>query len=218
MKKKKDFRPNTMNDLEKIYYGKTGNGKDINFKRLKQHEDDIGSKIENPIREQEVKELFLPIGELEKIKEKKVKKTFDFKNENEKLLIEVTSLNTPAYHDPNFKINLIDRINNAISHIEEKDASDFQDYLKGGVLFWSILFYFFSEIGKIIQSKNILAETIFLGSKVDFLVLLPESASINGRSSREVYPPIVYVKEKRIKELFEKKLSRIKIVLLGSNL
>ena len=205
-----------MKDLEGMYYGK--NGKDINFERLKQYENDIRSKIESPIREREVKELFSPICELEKIKEKMGKKTFDFKNENEKLLIEVTSLNTPPYPDPDFEINLIDRINNAIRHIEEKDASEFQDYLKGGVIFWSILFNLFSQIGKIIQSKNILAETIFPESKLDFLVLLPESASINGRSSRELYPPIAYVKEKSVQELFKKKIPQVRVILLGTNL
>lgn len=218
MRKKKDFRPNTMKDLEEIYYGKTENGKDINFGRLQQYEDYVRSGIESKNQEQEVKELFSPIGELEKIKEKKGEKTFDFKNENEKLLIEVTSLNTPAYPDPDFEINLIDRINNKIRHIEEKDASEFQNYLKGGVIFWSILFDFFSEIGKIIRSKNILAETIFPESKLDFLVLLPESASINGKSSRKIYSPITYVKEKRVQELFEKKLPQIRVILLGTNL
>jgi len=216
MKKKKDFRPNTMKDLEEIYYGKNGNRKDTNFERLQQYEDDIRSRIESKNQEQEVKVLFSPVSELEKIKEKKGEKTFDFKDESEKLLIEVTSLNTPAYPNPNFEINLIDRINNAISHIEEKDASEFQDYLKGGVVFWSILFDFFSEIGKIILSRNILDKTIFPKSKLDFLVLLPESASINGRSSRELYPPIIYVKEKRVQTFFENKLPQIRVILLGS--
>jgi hypothetical protein len=210
MKKKKDFRPNTMKDLEGIVYGN-------DFERRKKYEDYVRSGIESPIREQEVKELFSPIGELEKIKERKGEKTFDFKYENEKLLIEVTSLDTSPCPNLDIEIDLIDRINNAISHMEEKDASEFQDYLKGGIIFWSILFDFFSEIEKIIRSWDILDKTIFPESKLDFLVLLPDSASVNGRSSRELHPPFVYVKEKRVQELFDKKLPQIRVVPLGNH-
>ena len=70
MRNKKDFLPNTIEDLEEICYGKTGNGKDLNFVRLKKYDDHIRSGIISLIREQEVKELFSPIGKLEKIKEK----------------------------------------------------------------------------------------------------------------------------------------------------
>ena len=198
-----------------MYYGKNRNGKDLNFERRKKYEDYIRSEFISPGREQEIMELFSPIGELEKMKTKKGETTIDFKCKDEKLIIEVTSLNIPPYHD--IEIDLIDRINTAIEHMEEKDTSEFRDYSKGGVIFWSTVFGFISKIGEIINSTNILDETIFQVSKLDFLCFIPDLASINGRSSRELFPPVIYVRKKRIQELFKSKLPEFRVIFWGGS-
>lgn len=215
MGKKKDYLPDTIEDLNEMYYGKNMNGKDLNFEMRKNYEDYIQSGIINQKREQEVRELFSPIGELEKIKRKKGETTIDFKCENEKLIIEVTSLNTPSYQD--IEIDIITKMNTAIEHVEEKDTSEFRDYSKGGIIFYSAEFNFFSKIGKIINSINILNETIFPVSKLDFLGFIPDLASIDGRSSRDLFPPVIYVRKKRIQELFTSKLPQFRVIFWGDS-
>ncbi len=210
MGKKKDYLPNNIEALEEIYYGKNMNGKDLNSERRKKYEDYIRSKFISPGREQEIMELFSPIGELEKIKRKEGEATADFKCENEKLIIEVTSLDIPS--DQDIKIDLIAKMNRAIGHIEEKDTSEFQDYSKGGIIFYSVEFNFFSKIGEIVNSTNILGETIFPASTLDFLCFIPDLASINDRSSRELFPPVIYVKKKELRELFTSKLPEFRVI------
>ena len=92
-KKKKGFLPDDIEDLETIFYGSNKNGKNIDLHRQRRYLDWSKSQIMSPAYEQHVKTMFSPLGKMVKIPENKKRPTFDYKIDNRRMLIEVTSLN-----------------------------------------------------------------------------------------------------------------------------
>ena len=192
--------PKNIEELTEIYYGPNGN------KRNK-YENWAKTKIISPQYEKEVIAIFGSIGDVVKISRSRGK-TFDFKIDEEKILIEVTSLDSET--DQNSVMTedkIVSKVNEKISHILEKDKSSFQDYYTGGVIFYTTILNFRSELGVLIQDSDFIKKCEITESDVDFLVFLPESASINNQDSRKMCPPVFYVKNKSLLRLFSEKFS-----------
>ena len=90
-KKQGEFPPRDMKELEEVFYGKNRDGKDIDWGRFRRYESWIHGQTYSPTFEGLAKEVFSPLGNVAKIPEEKDKKTFDFKIEQAKILLETTS-------------------------------------------------------------------------------------------------------------------------------
>jgi len=197
---KKSFEPEDINDLTDIYY---------NPDRAEDREkyESLVQGMLSEIQENEIKNIFSVFGDCQKVPTRKNKKTVDFKIDEAKLLIEGHSYNpnyfivkTLSYPTHTFNV-----INTAIKHAEEKDYSEFPGYFKGEVIHWSSKFLEHADPWSLKQDKNFLE--IIQKSQLDYLIILPQEASISGHDSREVYPPLVFVKVS-LRELFKQKLPK----------
>lgn len=204
--KGKPFIPENIEDLEKMYYGENKDGTNIKYDLIKKHQTWLKTNTFSPLNEKEIVEIFSPLGKVVKIKEIPNQKTFDFKIDEEKILTEVTSLDFMVDAKITITENkIIYKMQKAIGHIVEKDTKGFQDYYKGGVIFYTILFDFFSKIRDLIHNVKFLETAEIFKNNLDFLVFLPERASINNKSSRKTQPPVFYVKNQDLFELFKRK-------------
>ena len=123
------------------------------------------------------------------------------------MLIEVTSIDFGTKKEIFVTENkIISKLRKAVGHIAEKDTDEFQNYYKGGVIFYTSLFNFLSKFGDLIQNTKFI-KTTKIFEKIDFIVFIPEPAFINNKSSRELQPPVFYVKNRAIFKLFKRKLN-----------
>lgn len=197
---KKSFEPKDMNDLLDLYYNQD------RAEDLEKYESIIQGMF-SAIQENEIKEIFSIFGDCQKVPTRKKRKTVDFKIDSIGLLIEGYSYN-PNYLEPktlSYPDHTLNVIRGAIRHAEEKDYSEFPGYFKGEVLQWSSKFLEPLDPWKIKHNKSFLE--IIQSSCLDYLIILPQSASISGQSSRKLYPPLVFVKES-LMELFKQKLPK----------
>lgn len=202
----KDVEAKTIEDLEKIYYGENKDGTNVDYDLIEKHQTWLKTNIFSPSNEKEIAEIFSPLGKVAKIKEIPNQKTIDFRIDKEKMLIEATSVDFGTKKEIVVtEDKVIAKLQKATGHIVEKNTGEFEGYYKGGVIFYTIVFDFFSKIGDLLQNVEFLKTIKIFENKLDFLVFLPERASINNKSSRELQPPVFYVKDKYLFELFKRK-------------
>jgi len=204
MKKDKPFRPKSYEDLLKLFYGENLDGKNRDLYALKQYNDDLISRFKSPHYEDYVKGFFSNIGEVKKIPKKHNKYTYDFKIESEKILIEVTSINTDIRYEivkPFNEVKFEDVINVSINHIVIKDSSDYSGYIKGGVIVYDIPAAMRAYPSFHDKTKKLILENIEIKEKDwDYLIFVAQPASIGFKSSLDVYPPLIFIKETALQD------------------
>jgi hypothetical protein len=194
---KKRSPPKDIEDLADMYY---------NQSRLKDREK-YESGIQNEVaewQEGEVKGIFNSLGNCEKIPTAK-QKTFDFKIDESKLVFDVTTINPPSGKQT---INgnsewIKGKIQVAIQHIIEKDPTGFSGYSKGGVIYGSSVLVSITDVWDMLDK---VVPGIMASLDLDFLVFVPQAASVAGSSSRELYLTKVFVKNQTLLDLFRGKL------------
>jgi len=203
-KKKKEHVPRDMGDLEEIFYGPNKDGRNVNLNRQKRYLDYLRTQVLSPRAEEDAKKIFAPLGKIEKIPETKKQTSFDYKIDDRRLLLEITSLNVDETYPTNLtRMDVLKKLKDAIDHILAKDASPFPGYRKGGAIVYTLIFNFFSKFHELLDDK--LPETSeMFKNDLDFLVFLPDSASINNKNSREVFPTVFYVRNESLTEEFKK--------------
>ena len=196
--------PKDIDDLEKIFYGPNKNGKNVDLYRQRRYLDLLRTQVMSPAFEGDAKAMFAPLGKMEKIPENQERPTLDYKIDDRRLLLEVTSLNIDeAYPTRLTGGETLKKLKGAIDHILTKDASAFPGYRKGGVIIYTLVFNFFSKLDKLLDDK--LPEISgMLDNDLDFLVFLHEPASISNKSSWELCPPVFYIKDALLAEEFKK--------------
>ncbi len=143
-KKKGEFDDLTYEGLLKLFYGEKGDGTDSDAAKLRRYENTLQVNITSPQQETEVKNLFSKIGTLTKIAEND-DKTYDYLIEDKKMLLEVTSINCISTPDSN-KIDTYTKVREAVKHITEKDASKYPNHIKGGIIYYDTIFWFFGHM------------------------------------------------------------------------
>lgn len=201
-RKNKDYVAKNMDDLEKIHYGPNKDGRNVDLFRLRRYNDNLRAQVLSPWRERDVEKIFASLGKIEKIPENTKRPTFDYKIDARRLLLEVTSLDVSPRSKNLTKMDVLKKLEGAIDHILAKDTSPFPNYRKGGVIVYTLEFRLYSGFDKILDDKLREVSGI-LKNDLDFLVFIPESASVNNKSSREVYPVVFYVKDKSLAEEFK---------------
>lgn len=222
-----------MDDLEKIYYGPNKDGKNVSANEMRDYENYIRDRFISPMRENEVKQFFSPLGVVERISRTNQKKTSDFKIEDENLLIEATSINTVVVGEQdgygNIPINLpanenkfIERIDKKIGHAEEKE--DTPGYYKVVVICYDVVIFSLAKNSQIkkIFDPDFIRKTTFPSSPFDALMFLPPKAfpcysaefmeNIGG--DMETPKAICYVKGQKLAGLLSK-IEDLELKLLG---
>jgi len=215
-RKDKDYLPKNMEDLEKIFYGSNKDGRDVDLYRLRRYLDMVRTKNQSPASEDYAKKRFAPLGKIEKIPENQKHTNFDYKIDDWKLLLEVTSLNVDETFPTNLtKRDTLKKLEGAIDHILTKDSSSFPGYGKGGAIIYTLTFNLFSKFSELLDDKLPKISEI-LKNDLDFLVFIPEPASIDQKSSLEIFPPVFYVKGESLAEVFKEafKCQNCKILLV----
>ena len=201
-KKNRDHVPKDMEELEKIYYGPDKDGRNIDLFRQRRYEDNLRTHVLSPKHEDDVEKMFAPLGIIERIRENKKRPTFDYKIDARKLLLEVKSLNVPPASENLTKLDIFKKLEGTIDRILTKDPSPFPGYRKGGVVVYTLIFNFKSKFDKLLDN-NLSKDMGMLKNNLDFLVFFHESASINNKSSWELYPIVFYVKDESLAEEFK---------------
>ncbi len=181
------FLPKDMKDLEDMFYNQA------RLEDRMKYESWIQDQL-SPEQEKEIKNLFSKLGNCEKIPEDDSKKTFDFKITESQILIEVTTINlqlgeTTVIDD---KRIISGKVRNAIKHIKDKDASEFNGYFRGGVIYCSSILLSLTSLWDILLNPDMRKKII--SPDLDYIIFLPKTASINQSDSRTLYPPLVFVK------------------------
>lgn len=186
---KKEFLPKDMKDLEEIFYGKSGDGKDIDWERFRKYRNWIQTEAYSPMFEAVAKQIFSPLGKVKKIREIKGKKTFDFRIDQSKILLEITSLSVPLTALPtNFDEKwLLRKLQKAVDHITDKDTPALPDFFKGGMIIYETIFNLMTRFHLKLDAQ-LLGVTQTLNNDIDFLAFIPQPASIDGHSSFEEFP------------------------------
>jgi len=122
---KKNTLPKNIKELGEIFY-------DENKKEeRKRYLDSLKTKVLSPDLEKEVSRIFKDLN-FKKI-EKSGLKTFDFKDINQKILAEITSIDFGIDSEIN-EIKSKPKISKAIRHLGEKDSNNFPDFARGGIM------------------------------------------------------------------------------------
>lgn len=202
-KKEREFPLKDMNELEEVFYGKSGDGKDIDWGKYRRYNDWLQTEAQSPTFEATAKQIFSPLGNVEKIPEIRGKKTFDFRIDQSKILLEVTSLGvTPTALPTTFNDNLILRkLQEAINHIKEKDTPSLPGFFKGGAIIYETVFNLMTKFHLGLDAQ-LPVTTGILNNELDFLAFIPQPASIDGHDSFDEFPIVFYVKEGPLIDLF----------------
>jgi len=205
-----------MKELEQIFYGPKRDGRNVDYSLLRKYMDALRTDVDSPDNESRVKSIFSKVTKVDKIPENKEKRTYDYKLDEERILMEVTSIEADISGNPTLPPEkILDKVQTAIEHIKKKDSSEFPGYAKVGVVFYDLIFNLFnkfhSRLDESFPEWSGLAE-----SDLDALVLIHQPASISGESSFEKYPVVCYVRSEPLAELLERafRKSGIKTVIL----
>ncbi len=214
-KKKKEFLPKDMDDLEKMVYGPNKDGRNIDSYRLKQYKDWLQSEDFSARLEQETRTIFSPLGEVVKIKENKAKSTFDFRIDSVEVLVETTSIDVYSNTLLQFKSRTegeqyrLSKTREAIDHVLKKDPSPYSRYLRGGIIFFSVLSDFFINYGDWLKTDPVELRKMFPIS-LDYLAFAYQPSHTVKHTKEgaiEVkYPTMFYVKDKTVAKKLEKLL------------
>ncbi|MDE2589250.1 MAG: hypothetical protein KGL95_06255 [Patescibacteria group bacterium] len=100
--------------------------------------------------------------------------------------------------------DITEKIKRAIEHIGIKDSSQFQDYFRGGVIYYSTIeAYFREELLPTIKNADFVKNEM-ISNGLDYLIFKLESASINGIPSSNTYPTLTYVKNDPLSQILAK--------------
>lgn len=224
MGKRTAYKDMTYEDLLKIYYGPNLNGKNISANGIKQYENALRTKLVTKWRERDVAQIFSYLGEVEPVRRSNQEKTSDFKVVAEKLIIEVTSINTaPAGEQDEYgriPLNLprsddefIEKINRKIEHAEEKEDTFEYDKRIVVIHYDPVLVGLRPDINKKLGDLAFIKKTRFLSSSLDGLIFLPPKITMLGGDNIKIPGPICYVKEQKIMDLLSK-IRELEIKLL----
>ena len=212
MSRKRRHYPKEIEELENIFYGG-------NFSKKRKYMDSIHTDVISPHLEKEILKFINPGLSHKKITEKGSVKTFDYVIVDEKILLEVTSMNAPVMTSEYFdsSTNLSVKINEKILHIEEKYTSEYDDFICVGAIFVDLILCIFAKAMELVKLTENVAESDFKKSRVDLLIFLPRPASINGISSDEKYPPVLFLKDIAKKKLAQKVFPNINVMIIRND-
>jgi hypothetical protein len=221
MDKKGYEPPHAIEDLMRVYYGPDVDGKNVSSDEISRYEDFARTEIISPQLERLVEELLSPLGELDEVRENKFNKVPDYEIKKEKIYVEVTSINTSrrsnvrgSYLSLNMPENgddVVSRLNKCVQHVESKRNELEGGHLLCGVVFYDVELATLKKFHRVISDQKLIERTNFMSSHVEALAFVCMPASINGKSSWELYPPIFYVKGKPLFNIFSK-ISGSKII------
>jgi hypothetical protein len=148
-------------------------------------------------------QIFSPLGKVEKIPEIKRKKTFDFRIDQSKILLEITSLAVtltvlPTTFNDDW---LFRKLQEVIDHVKEKDTPALPDFFKGGAIIYETIFNLMTRFHLRLDDELPRLARL-LDNELDFLVFVPQPASIDGHSSFDEFPIVFYVKDGPLVETF----------------
>lgn len=153
------------------------------IEKQNRHSDFIRTKHFNPHFEERVRKIFSVFPDFKKVPETKQNKTVDFISEENKLVVEVTSINSHRNKDGSYKKfgprHYIKKFNKIFRHLKEK--GDFLGYKK------IVAFSFCSKMDVILQdiikqeffNAEFLFQTNFLKEDLLGLLYLPHHTSIS---------------------------------------
>jgi hypothetical protein len=226
MGKRTAYKDMTYEDLLKIYYGPNLNGKNVSANEIKQYEDALRTKLVTKWRERDVAQFFSYLGEVEPVRRSNQEKTSDFKIVAEKLIIEVTSINTaPAGEQdeygriplnlPRSEDEFIEKINEKIEHAEEKEDTLGYNKKIAVIHYDPILVGLRPDFMEKLFDLDFIRKTGFLSSSLDGLIFLPPKVAILGDDSDIKIPgPVCYVKEQKMVDLLSR-ISGLEVKLLS---
>jgi hypothetical protein len=200
--------PKDIVELEKLYYGKNKDGKDIDVEAIKSHEKDERNPANYPNglnpSESTIKNFLSRFGEVKKIPENK-NKTPDFEIIGKNTFVEVKSINTvigDKISETMYKVNIknenewIEKINFTLTDIELKRASTPKSSMYVGSIYVDTPQTL--GFGKSITNLNFIKKTNFERANLDGLLVLVEQASGNFRNQI----PILFSKRHELTILF----------------
>ena len=119
-------------------------------------------------------------------------KTFDYRIDESKILVEVRTIQhslgqDQISNDPN---KLKDMIGKAIKHIHEKDASDFPGYARGGLVYIYSLLCTMTNMLQIVENDGARIASAY---GLDYVVFVPEESSTRGIDYDR--RPVAFVKD-----------------------
>ncbi|MEK0318913.1 MAG: hypothetical protein QQN43_04985, partial [Nitrosopumilus sp.] len=156
------------------------------------------TKVLSPDLEKEVSRIFKDLN-FKKI-EKSGLKTFDFKDINQKILAEITSIDFQYDSDIN-KIKSKPKIRKAIKHLGEKDSKKLPKFSRGGIIHYSsTLALLRDDFVQDLQEKDFIIKEMS-ENNLDYLLLTPTESFAIGKSSRKILPSLLFVK-KQIRSKF----------------
>jgi len=210
----------TMEDVTTKYYGPNNDGIGADARWINAHNDYLRTNFQTPALEKYVKKMFSKIGKTDKVSRDNEKR-LDYKIEEAKILIEVTSINWAIKHQidnteeylinlPKNEEELIEKIDRAIEHIEEKKASN-NNYRRIGVIYFDKIY---QGIGKRLlrscHETNLIYATNFITSNMDALILLfslKENNEIGNLPDN-----ILFLRNSKVHDLLERLKIEIKIL------
>lgn len=188
----KNSVPKNIEELEEIFYNQ--NKKE----ERKRHRDFMKTKILSPFLENEANYIFKDF-KFKKIREKGIK-TFDFKDDSQKTLAEITSIDFQYDSDIN-KIKSKPKIRKAIKHLGEKDSKKLPKFSRGGIIHYSsTLALLRDDFVQDLQEKDFIIKEMS-ENNLDYLLLTPTESFAIGKSSRKILPSLLFVK-KQIRSKF----------------
>lgn len=213
MNRKGKHYPKDIEELENIFY-------EGNFSRKRKYMDSIQTDVISPYLEREILKFINPELSPKKIMERKSVKTFDYVIIDEKILLEVNSMNASVTTSECFdlSIDLSAKINEKILHIEEKSTLGHDDFIQVGAIFVDVYLCTFGKAMELARLIENVTESNFKNSRVDFLVFLPIGVSINRKSSYEKYPPVIFLKDVAKKKLAQKVFPNIRVVIVKNDM
>ena len=147
--------------------------------------------------EKDTKQLFSGFGECVPIKKGRGK-TFDFKIDGSKILVEVTTINLPEGKNPSNDVPSLERaIAKAVKHVTEKDYSDFPGYARGGVAYCTVMCEL-TDMWEVLESGG---AKIVSEHGLDYMVFIPAEPS--EHQPTRGHTPVAFVRPGLL-ELFEK--------------
>lgn len=189
---KKNIVPKNIEELEAIFYNQNKKGE------RERYQDFMKTKILSPFLENEINCIFKDF-KFKKIRKKGIK-TFDFKDYNQKILTEITSIDFQYDFDIS-KIKSKPKIRKAIKHLGEKDSKESPKFSRGGIIHYSsTLALLRDDFVQDLQDKDFIIKEMS-ENNLDYLLLTPTESSVMGTSSRKILPSILFVK-KEIRQKF----------------
>ena len=188
---KKKHMPKDIEDLADMYYDPS---------RIKEKEK-WESHIQNMRAadcEKDTVQLLSKFGKCDRIPQGRAK-TFDYKIDESKILVDATTINPPTEQNPsNDVLKLKQTITEAVNHVDEKDSSEFPGYARGGVV-WCIIMCELTDIWEVLENDG---ADIVSKHGLDYMVFVPAEPSTYQPTIRG-HKPIAFVRRGPLPPLFK---------------